>query len=331
MADVKWIGRRQSIGIGRETTRGTKATTAFWLNVLSFSFSDIPERALSEASFGNIYGGDQAPLTTIHGEGEMEVELGADSFGLILYALLGQAPSTTGPADTVAYTHTYTVADDSNQHTSLTLATTDPIGDLAYRLAMIDSLTLNIVPNAIISYTVNFMSQGSMDFDSAAASYTSEGKFVGRNLDFKIASLTSGLGAASVTKLKSLSLTVSKNAEISATLSTLHPEDVVNKKFEITGELSLDYENRTLFGFITDGSYKAIRIDLTGSTILTGGATTYPQFTLDLSKVNFENFSPDFSNDEIVTQTLSFNALYDAGLQNNVIDNCVLVNTTASY
>jgi len=331
MTDVKWIGRRQSIGIGRETSRGVKVAAAFWLNVLSFSFSDVPERALSEASFGNIYGGDQAPLTMIHGEGEMEVELGADSFGLILYALLGQAPSTAGPADSVAYTHTYTVAETSNQHTSLTLHTTDPIGDLAYRLAMINSLTLNIVPNAIIGYTVNFLSKGSMDHDGAAASYSSEGKFVGRNLDFKIASLTSGLNAASVTKLKSLSLTIEKNAEISATLSTLHPEDVVNKKFAISGEIVLDYENRTLFGFITDGSYKAIRIDLTGSSLLTGAASTFPQFTLDLSKVDFENFDPDFSNDEIVTQTLTFNALYDAGLNDNVIDSCTLVNLTASY
>jgi hypothetical protein len=331
MTDVKWIGRRQSVGIGRETTRGTKATASYWLNVLSFSFSDIPERALSEASFGNIYGGDQAPLTMIHGEGEMEAELGVNSFGLILYALLGQAPTTTGPTDTVAYTHTYTVDDDSNQHTSLTLITTDPIGQLAYRLAMISSLTINIVPNAIISFTANFLSKGSMDDSGNTASYSSESKFVGRNLSFKLATDTTGLDAATATKLKSLTLTIEKNAEISATLSTLHPEDVVNKQFKISGEVVLDYENRTLFNYITDGSYKAIRIDLTGSSVLTGASTTYPQFRLDLSKVNFENFSPDFSMNEIVTQTLTFNALYDAGGNNNVINACTLINLATSY
>jgi len=329
MSDVKWIGRRQSVGIGKEATRGVGVAPTHWLNVNSFDFYDVPTRALSETSFGRITGGDQAPLTMIHSEGEMNVELGVESFGLILLALMGTV-STTGPTDTVAYTHAYSLQND-NQHDSLTLTTTDPIGQLVYELSMINSLSITIVPNEIISYTVNFLGKGSASSSGVTASYASEDKFIGRNLTFKIAATTAALTAATATKLKSLTLNFEKNAEVSATLSTLHPEDIVNKLFSVSGSIELDYENRTLFGYITDGSYKALRIDLTGTSVLTGGTTVYPEWTLDLSKVDFENWGGDFSMNEIVTQTLDFNALYDAGLNDNVINACTLVNLTASY
>jgi len=324
----KWIGRRQSIGIGKESTWGTGVSPTYWLNVVNFDFFDVPERALSTASFGRITGGDQAPLALIHSEGEIEAELGDNSFGLILLAALGTV-STTGPTDTAAYTHEFSLQND-NAHDSLSIVTTDPIGDLIYEGAKIDTLTLNITPNTILTWVANFMAKGSAG-SSATASYSSENKFVGRNLNFKIASLTSGLGVASVTKLKSLTLTIEKNAEVSATLSTLHPEDIVNKLFSVKGSIELDYEDRTLFGYITDGSYKALRIQLICNTLVTGAATTYSTFTLDLSKVDFENWSGDFSNDEIVTQTLEFNALYDAGLNDNVVNACTLINSASSY
>lgn len=326
---MKWIGRRQSIGIAKEASRGVGVAPTYWLNVLSFNFKDVPVKALSEASFGRITGGDQSPLTMIHGEGDMEVELGDQSFGLILYALLGTL-ATSGPTDTSAYTHAFSLA-NTNQHQSLSITTTDPIGDLMYELAMISSLEIAIIPDTIISYKVDFLSKGSAGSSGNTASYSSENKFVGRNLTFKVAANTAGLAAASETKVKSLTITFEKNAEINATLSTLHPEDVCNKMFDVKGEIVLDYEDRTFFDYITADAYKAIRIDLLGTTLITGAGSTFPEWTLDLSKVSFDTFEPDFSPNEIVTQTLLFNALYDAGGNDNVINACSLINEVASY
>lgn len=323
------IGRRNSVGIAKESSRGTGVNPTYWLNILSMSFKDVPTRARSEAAFGGIWGGDSAPLTMIHGEGEIEAELGSESFGLILLALLGTVV-TTGPADTVVYTHTYTLQND-NQHDSLSVGVADHIGELMYRLAMIDTLTLTIVPDKIVSYTMSLLSKGSADWNLPAASYTVEKKFVGRNLTFKVAATTADLAAATAVSLKSLTLTFEKNAEVQRTLSTLHPEDVANKLFTIRGTIELNYENRTWLGYLTDGSYKAVRIDLTGTSLLTGAASTYPEFTIDLSKVDFENWEPDMAMNDIMTQSIDFVALYDAGGNNNVINSCVLKNLVASY
>ena len=325
-----WIGRRQSVGIGREIVRGTGVAPSYWLNCLSFNYKDVPTKARSEAGTGGIWIGDQAPVTLIHAEGDMEVELGDQSLAVLLYALLGVG-LTSGPTDTAAYTHTYTLQND-NQHDSLTIHTIDPIGQLAFEMSMIDVFELRIEPNAIISATVSFISKPSVDSGGQTASYGAEKKFVGRNLTFEIAATTASLGnVLNEVDLKSLTLRFEKNAEAVPILSSVHPEDIINKQFNITGEIVLNNESRTFLNYVKDGDYKAIRIDLTHEDTITGCATAKYQFRLDLSKVEFESWEPDFAMDEVVTETLSFTALFDAGLNNNVINSCYLVNAIDDY
>lgn len=325
-----FIGRRISVGVGVESTRGTGVAPTYWLNCLSWSFSDNPQRALSEAGFGGIWGGDQAPVTLKKAEGEVEVELGDQSLGSLLVAVFGNSPSTTGPADTAAYTHTYTLT-NTNQHKSLSIHVIDPIGQLLFEMAMVDVFELRFVPEEIVSARIGFISKSSTDSAGQTASYGSERKFVGRYLTFKVASDTSGLDAASGVSLKSLTLRFEKNAEAQSILSTVEPEDIVNKRFNVTGEIVLNYEDRTWLNYVKDGDYKAVRFDVIHEDVITGCATTYTQLRLDLSKVEFENWSPDFAMDDVVTQTLTFSALYDAGGNDNVINSCYLVNGVTSY
>ncbi len=322
-----WIGRRQAVGIGNEVTRGVGVTPTYWLNATSFSFRDVPDRALSEAGFGGIWGGDQSPTTLEHAEGDIEFELDDQSLGSILKALMGTVGSAV--EDTSAYKHTFTLQND-NQHDSLTVHTIDPIGQLQFELAMIDTFELTVEPNSIITASVSFMSKGSNDSAGATASYGATKKWIGRNLQFKVANDTSGLTAAPKISLKSLSLRVEKNAEINSTLSTIQPEDIVNKRFNITGEVVLNYEDRTWLDYVKTGVYKAIRIDLI-SEDLAGAATAYYQFRLDLSKCSIESFDPDFAFDDVVTQQFTFNALYDAGLNDNIFNDCYLINQVATY
>ncbi len=327
MATNPWIGRRQSIGIGREATRGVGVDPTYWLNALSFGFADVPTHALSEASFGGIWGGDQSPVTLLHAEGEFDVELGDQSFGLVLYALFGTLSTDADTPVADAYTHNYTLA-NTNQHTSLAISTIDPIGQFIYELAMIDTFELIVEPDAIVHYTVNFMSKGSQDSGGQVSSFGGEQKFVGRHLTLSYAATTGALPGTSV-DAKSLTLRIEKNTEINNVLSTVQPEDVLNKRFNITGEFTLNYEDRTFLDFVKNGTTRALRIDLTHTNFITG--STAFQFTIDLSKVSFDVFDPDFSLDEIVTQTITFNALYDAGTNDNVVNAVTLINGVTSY
>ena len=322
-----FIGRTMAVGIGVEATRGVGVAPTYWVNATSFSFRDVPERALSEAGFGGIWGGDQSPKTLERAEGEIEMELDDQSFGALLLAVFGTVSSSV--TDTTAYTHTYTLQND-NQHDSLTITTIDNIGQLQFELGMIDTFEISVEPNAIVSTKVNFISKGSNDTSGNTASYSSTKKWLGRNLQFKVAATTAALTAAAKVNLKSLTLTIEKNAEANATLSTIQPEDIVNKKFNITGSFTLNYEDRTWLNYVKDGTYRAVRIDLV-HTDLAGSSTAYYQFRLDLSKCSIEAFDPDFSFDDVVTQTYTFNALYDAGGNDNVVNSCYLINQVASY
>lgn len=325
-----WIGRRQAIGIGLESSRGVGVVPTYWLSVNNFTFADTPQRALSEASFGGIWGGDQAPVTLLSSEGEFDVQLGDRHFGVILKALMGTL-ATTGPTDTAAYTHTYTLL-NTNEHPSISISTIDPIGNLIFELAMINSFTLNIQPNEIVTYTASFLAKGSQDTGSGLDdSYGAEKTFVGRMLTFKTAATTASLAAASKVNLKSLTLTIEKNAEVQATLATIQPEDIANRRFNVMGEVSLNYEDRTFLNFVRNGNYRAVRIQLTHDDTITGAASTKYSWTFDLSKCAFEEWEPDFTLDEIVTQSLTFNALYDAGGNDNLINSCILVNGVSSY
>lgn len=326
-----WIGRREAVGVGIELIRGSNVAPSYWLNCLSFSFKDVPTRALSEAGFGGIWGGDQAPKTMEHAEGDFEVEIGASSLPVLLTAVFGGASTPTGPTDVAAYTHTFTLT-NSNQHKSLTITTIDPIGELVYEMAMINTFELRIEPNALITARISFISRGSQISSGQTASYIAEKKFIGRYLSLKVAANTALLTAADpIRSLKSLTLRFEKNVEAQGILTTVHPEDIVNKRFNITGEIVLNYEDRTWLDYLKTPSDKAVRIDIVHEDTITGCATTKYQFRLDLSKVAFESWDSDFAMDDVVTQTLSFTALYDAGGNDNVINSCYVVNGILAY
>ena len=325
---TKFIGRRASIGIGKETIRGTGVPADFWLNVLSFSHLDKVKKARANGTLGGIWGGEAALVAQKWAEGDIEVELGDKSFGLILLAVFGSISSDV--EETTAYRHTYTLQND-NAHDSLSIYLDDPDRDLLFELSMIQSITITIVPDELVKYTVGFMSKSSADADSNP-SYSAENKFLGRYLEFKVAADTGSLTAASQTKLKSLTITIEKNLEMYNSLGSVQPDDIANKLFTITGELELLYENDTMRDLMLDGSYQAARIDLVNSDVLIGSdPTTHPTFRLDLSKCDFESWDADYALDDLVNQTITFTALYDVGGNDNVINSCYLINEHISY
>lgn len=322
---TKFIGKRVSIGIGKEASRGGGVAPTYWLNCRSFDFFDKADKARSTAGLGGIWDPNQAIVTFKRAEGNMEVEVGDKSFGLLLLSTLGTVSSAV--KETTAYDHTYTLQND-NTHDSLAITTEDPIGDLQFRLTMVEKLTLTFVPDDLVTASVDFKSKQSAD-SSVSAAYVAENKFVGRHLTFKIAATTGGLAAASATKLKKLVLNFEKNTAFDTVLGSVTADEILNQNFKITGELELNYEDRTVANYMLDGDYKAVRIDLK-NTDVTIGATSNPEFVLDLSRVDFEVWEPSLPNDEIATQTINFTALYDY-TNGNVINSCVLTNEATSY
>lgn len=323
----KIIGRLIDVGVAKEAVRGTAVAPTFWLPKATVSVDDKVTKSVSKLSYGNIgMEGNAAPVTQKWAEGEIEADMFDKNFGLFLLAMLGTL-NTTGPTDSL-YTHTFSLQND-NSHDSLSIGIANPNNELMFKFAMLESLTLTLTPEEAVKMTAAFKSRISADWNLSAASYIAENKFLGRHLTFKLATLASGLDAASGIDLKRMTLKVEKRLRPDWVLGTAEPIDFQNQAITIEGEIELDLDGRTYRDLALDGSYRAARIDLLNQQALVGSSSR-PQFTLDLSRVHFEGWEPAYPNDDVITQVLTFKALYDI-TNGNIINSCVLKNAQASY
>lgn len=329
---VPFIGRLADLWIGRETTRGVGVSPNYALPKTALSHDLKTITVPSSMGYGVIGEGNQAMVAQRWAQGTIEGDLLVKPFGLILAAVFGAAPSSSGVADS-AYTHTFTLL-NANNHASLTVVRSDEIDSQMFEFAMLQRLDLTIVPEDVVKFTAEFISREPIDsVDPAAApqnqNYIADNKWLGRHATVKVASLTSGLAAASALSLKSFTLSFVKNLKNNFVLGTLGPEDIVNQKFEITGELELDYNDQTYRNLVKNNTYQAMRINLNNADALIG-VTSTPQFTLDLSRVYFEAWEPNFALDEVVTQKFTFRALFDI-TNDNIVNSCTLINAIVSY
>lgn len=327
---AKYTGRLLNIGIAAESSRGAgAAAVTYWVPKRSFSHNDKVTKARSELSYGSII--DQGALTPVAlkwAEGELSTDLLSESFGLFLLALFGTV-SVAGPSDS-AFTHTFSIQED-NQHDSLALFVEDPIGDMLFKLTMIQNLDIQITPDDVVKLTIGFQSKGHDDYSDLTSSYSTEKKFVGRHAVLKLAANTGGLDAAGVTTFKELTLKFNKNLLLDFVAGTIQAEDILNQSMGIEGEIVLNDEDRTIRDLMLDGTYQALRLQLLNTdTADVIGAAVSPEFRIDFSRVDFEAWESERPNDAISTQTILFRALWDI-TNSNVINDCRLVNEVASY
>lgn len=323
----KYIGRLVNVGLARESSRGTPVAAQFWMPKNGVAFFDRVSKETSGLNYGTIGDAAQAYKKQEWGEGSIDSELNDRAFGLVLYALFGSL-STAGPSDS-AYTHTFSIL-GSAQHTALTITLADPDRTDQYSLAMLDSFQLDVKPDEIVKFTATFKSRSGRQVAAAAPSYaTAFNKFLGRHAHVKIASAVGGLAAATELSLKSFQLKVNKNLVMNQVMGTIWPEDILNQKIEITGSFELDLDDQTYRNLMLNGTYQALRLQITNSDVLIG-ASSRPDFKIDLARVHFEEWEPTRDNDALVTQKISFRALYDV-TTSTTVNSCTLINNVTSY
>jgi len=325
---TKFIGRLVKLGVGRETTRGAGASAVYQIPRTALSFDDKIVKARSIGSLGNLADSEEAFVTTKYGQGDLEGEVRASSFGLLLYSMLGTC-STSGPTDE-AYTHAFTVS-QSNQHQSLAFVVTDENTTELYKLVMLDSLELTAELDQILMYSASFMSKTSRSTGLTVPDAIAENKFTKKHLSVKIASDISSLGAATAISVKSLTLNISKNVALDDVLGTAEPEDILNRQLSVEGELTLNYEAETYKDYMKDGDHKAMQIAFTNTDDTLGSGSTNPSLTIQMPKVDFFDWEPAYDLDEIVTQKVAFKASRDVSNDQEIIHSCSLVNAVSSY
>ncbi len=101
-------GRGVSIGIGKETTRGTAVSPAVWYPWLSLDANDNIELAENESVLGNRAGLSGADVAQKYAEISLEGKIRELAYGYILLGTLGGVSSAIKSGETVVYRHTFT-------------------------------------------------------------------------------------------------------------------------------------------------------------------------------------------------------------------------------
>ena len=315
---TKFVGRRGQLGIAVESTRGVPVVPAFWVPNTTMSFFDRIEEAREEQGQGFIADSDSKYVVMKMGEGEVEAQVYDKALGVLLSGLLGASPSTgAGPP----YTHTYTLA-NTNQHKSVSLYWKDPDRSYMFALGMIDKLTLKVEPSGLVEWSVGFKSKTAKDFASQTAVFTSLGsKWLHQHLEFYLAASVGALPGTAIS-LKSLELNIEKNTMYDSVIGTVEPEDILNQQLSVSGSLELNLQDDTYRNYMLNGTYRAMEIKLNG------GANS----VLDLvsPRVDFSQWEPDYTLNEIAQQSVQFKANYDQANALDIISTCTLTNTQAS-
>jgi len=322
-------GRRVAVGIGKEATRGGGIAATYWLPHTSIGFSDKINRDVVEGSYGSIAAPLTAYVTGKYAEGNIEGEINVNSFGLILLAVFGTDSPTADTPEVGVHTHVYTLQDD-NQCDSLAIQVDDPIGDLMFKLTMLNSLTIDISTGEVVTFSSNFMSKAHTD-SSSTPSWAKDHHFTSAHLTFKVANNTGLLAAATAISIKNLSISFEKNVQRIDVLGTFEPEDIVNTTMRISGSLELNYENRTWRDYMLNGTIKAMQIELESDRISIGAATK-PKLDMVFPKVQFHSWEPARGVDDVASQSLNFDIFLDISTGTNRLWSTMnLINTVTSY
>lgn len=317
---TKFVGRRGSLGVAIEATRGTPVAPTCWIPVANMSFFDRTETVREEQGMGNIADSDSIFVTMKMGEGELESQLYDQALGYFLASVLGAVPVTSGSNP---YTHTYTLS-STNQQKTLSLYWTDPDRNFMFPMAVVESLQVSVEPNGFVEWTVGFKSKGARDWTALTPSYTTLGqKFLHQHTELRLAATVGALSGSTNISLKELELNINRNSIFDSVTGTVEPEDILGQHLSVEASVTLNLEDNTYRNFMLDGTYRALELKLNRSSS--------SSLTLQFPRVDFSEWEPDYSLNEIAKQSVNLKANYDAANALAIISTATLINTKSSY
>jgi len=323
------IGRLGSVGIAVEAVRGTAVAPLFWVPVTGKDFDDKVDYIDNDSGMGNIAEKNDAIVNHKWGEGGYDGKIFDRSVGVELVALFGQSPVSTQRASSGVYDHVFNLA-QNNQHKSLSLSYKDANESLRWAMAMLNSWNLEGATDNYVRRTAQYISKKATTGVSQSVSYTEENEFGPSDISFSIGtvdSLSSLTGASSIGATGG-SIEIAKNAEALYKLGTAEPDDIVNKQFAVTGTVDLFMDDTTYKALVLAGGKVSLRVKLLNTAIDLGSGHN-PGLTIDLPRVKLGEFEGGFDNNDIRTQTISFEGLFS--LVEAKAITATLTNRTTSY
>jgi len=302
------IGKEIEVGFGVEETRGTAQGTAEkWMKKVTANVVERAEKVTDDASRGRLEDSDGSRIVKKWVEGDIEGIVHADAIGYILYNLYGSVSSSVVLGS--VYDHVFNIS-NAIQHASLSVFMKDGgVQQLSMSNCMVGTFNLSGAVDDYVRFTTSIMGSSATD-NSDTPSYDTEYDFIGKDIEVKIADSEAGLSGATAIKAKSVDVTFDQGLISDHIVGQYAPDDVYNSMMSIEGEITLNFANETYKDLYLADTSKYMQIKIQGSADIGGGSN--PTITLLLNKVQFQDWNRSGGNDELVAETLSFKAFYNA-------------------
>ena len=320
------IGRLRSVGLAKESVKGTAVAPTYWLPYQTFNPNPVIQNKTKDGATGRIEAGHENAIVSQMAQPSVDGILTDKAIGLVLLSALGAVSSAAKSApNTSVYDHTFTVKND-NDHPSLTLSYKDANFGKNIAYAMLSKLEIEAKITDFVRYKAEFIAKLEADGTLTPAN-AAENAFVPKHITVKIADTVAGLGAASAIALQSVKLSINKNAEAIFGLGSHDPSSIVNKELEIVGDIEClenDASWKTLF---TGGTNKAMSITMLSDTVI--GTSSAPQLVITFNKVYFDTYKESANLKDLIKENLSFKMLYS--LTDSKAVQAVLTNLATAY
>jgi hypothetical protein len=319
------VGREIEFGVATEASRGVAETTADkWTRKVTATVVERAAHALDNTTRGLLEDGEGRRVVQTYAEGELSGPAHIDVLGWLFSNIYGKVVSSNVAGS--VYSHIFNLKQNI-QHQSLTLFAKDgSVQQLTFANAMINTLQLNVTQEELVTFSTNFIA-GVAANNSDTPSYDTEYDFISRDVVIKVADSAAGLAGAAATKAKTLEVTFDQGLIRDHVVGAKTPDDIYNARLMITGSMMLNLDAETFKDLYLGDTAKYVSITITGEADIGGG--NFPTITILLNKVQFMDWNRSGDGNDLVTQEVAFQAMYNAS--DAKASQVTIQNLTSSY
>lgn len=304
---IDFSGRDVFYGIAVESTRGTGVAPWYGLRWETADFEDKGTTVLNKSAIGVLHQDSGAELVQQWGEGQIAGKVTDRAIGVLFYGLMGAYGKSTAPGETIVYNHVFT-SSQVNALQSLTVTRRDPNVTEQWAESIVGSFALDVKAGDFVRHTTNLTSQPSTVTSSTRA-YIDEEEFVSRSISVQFNNTYGGLGTSPTIPATTLKLEVNNNVTPFWIIGQNNPYNIFAQSIIITGEIELLYDTNEFKGIRFNNETQALLITVQNTNV-TIGVASHPTITFTLPMCIINEWKINQGLDALVTQTLSFTALY---------------------
>lgn len=311
-----FIGRREGVGFGIESTPGTSVAPQIFMKWNDNGLQPKTTVAEFESAMGVVDRVADSEVTQKWREGTVAGPATSQVLGFLLYGFFGSC--STGAAVGGIYPHTFTTSQSAVPST-LTIARTNPLESQRHSYAVIDNLEITNEAGGWVEVSAAVKARiGATSTETLA--YTPEKLFTSKHVTVKVAADTGSLAAAPAVSAARVQAIFERSSEAFFPLGTDDAPEFMRGASEARGELVVRLTDTQYESDFLGNTTKAMSI-----TIANGGEG----LTLTGSKVRYRELEYTKDKDGVVTASLQWFAEFDTAA--NAALAAVLKNTRTSY